>query len=898
MFKKIWATLLYVIVKGVVGIRYRIRVRGIEKLSPKVLHKPGGILFLPNHPAEIDPLIIILALWRFRPRPIVVEHFFYLAVAHYFMKVVKALPLPDLNGMANKWKQKKIEKLFAYVAEELKQGSNFLIYPAGKLKLSGAEIIGGASFVHNLLRECPQVNVVLIRTAGLWGSRFSRALTGMTPDFLKMVWQGIKIVLQNGIFLTPHRDITIELEPLPGDFPYEGTRLEVNQYLEKWYNIHGPEPVKLVSDYFWKKHYPTVLTVQEAKGGEEEVKIPAHIEEAVIAKVCDLTKRQAKEIRQTDHLSRDLGLDSLDVAQLYVFLDEQYEIEELTPGQLQTVGDVLKAASGPKQKPGLQREEKSVKPTWPIEQSRPAVLPPQGKTIQEAFLKICDRMDGYAACADAVLGVMTYRRFKLVVLILSRKIKKLDGESIGILLPSSSTAYLLVFATLLAKKVPVMLNWTVGVRSLDHCVKLTDLKVVLSSRRFLNNLANSDLGIVDDLLLLLEDLKEEITLTDRLWGLYGLLKDSQTLLKDLKLTNIDPNAPAVILFTSGTESLPKGVPLSHYNLLANQTAGINCIDFQIKDVFYAVLPPFHSFGFSVTGTLPLLAGVRVYYAPDPNDGHGMARDIATWKTTLFCCAPTFIKNLFRVASTQQLDSLRYILAGAEKTPEELFEFFEKLGENKELLEGYGITECGPIVSLVRPRKPRRGVGLPVPGVELCIIDPETREVLSRGKEGEICICGPNIFAGYLGEQKSPFIEIEGKKWYRSGDRGSLDEEGCLILSGRIKRFVKIGGEMVSLGGLEEEILRLAHDLKWPLSKEVEGPPLAVGVIEKESQKPEIVLFTTFEISKDEVNAALRNCGYGRIVKISQVRKVDQIPITGTGKTHYHALDEMSNRPFA
>jgi long-chain-fatty-acid--[acyl-carrier-protein] ligase len=290
--------------------------------------------------------------------------------------------------------------------------------------------------------------------------------------------------------------------------------------------------------------------------------------------------------------------------------------------------------------------------------------------------------------------------------------------------------------------------------------------------------------------------------------------------------------------------------------------------------------------------LPILSGMRSYFAPDPNDHHGMARDIATWHATLFCCAPTFIKGLFHAASHQQLDSLRYIVSGAEKAPRELFDYVEKLGGDRHLIEGYGITECGPVVTITRLGAPRNGVGLPLPGVDLCVIDSETHEVLPQGKEGEICIRGPNVFSGYLGTQRSPFITLEGKEWYRSGDRGLITESGTLALTGRIKRFVKVGGEMISLGGLEEELIRLAQEKKWPISEEIEGPPLAVGVTEYESGRPEIILFTTFEISKEEVNTALRECGYGRIVKIAAVRKLDQIPVTGTGKTHYRALDEL------
>lgn len=891
MIKNVWLWVLTWAVKGLFSIRYRIKVKGLDSLTPERLNKKGGILFLPNHPAEIDPIILVISLWKkFHLRPIIVEHFYYLPVGHYFVKLIGSLPLPDMNGAVNKWKQKKIEKLFAYVHEELEKGENFLIYPAGRLKVSGAEIVGGASFVPNLLKECPESNVVLIRTTGLWGSRFSRAITGKSPDFFKVFWEGFKIVLKNGIFLTPRRDVTIEIEPAPADFPITGTRLEINQYLEKWYNKNGPEPLKLVSDLFWKNSVPQAAPPKEAK--KEAVVVPPEIEKEVMAKIAEVCKRSPDQIKQNMHLSRDLGLDSLDVAQIYVFLDQRYDVEGLTPGLLQTVGDVLEAASGKKEASSIPSEEKIPKANWPAEHARLAVAPPAGKTIMEAFLNVCDRLDGHAATADATYGVMTYRRLKLAAVILSRKIRELDGKYIGVLLPSSTAAMIVVLAILLAKKTPVMLNWTVGVRALDHCARMTDLNHVLSSRRFLNNLNNGDLGKIDEQLILLEDFKEEISLGQKIAGFFDLLKDANTLLKNFDLKDVSEDESAVILFTSGTESLPKGVPLSHRNILSNQTASLSCTDFHLNDVMYSVLPPFHSFGFSATGLFPILTGMRVYFAPDPNHAHGMVNDIFNWKASIFCCAPTFIKGLFRVAKPKQLENLRYIVSGAEKTPDEFFEYVAKNLPKTELIEGYGVTECSPVVSICRPGTPRHGVGQPLPGVKLCVIDPETSEVLPQGKEGEVCISGPNVFQGYLGKQKSPFVTLQGEKWYRSGDRGIVDTDGALVLSGRLKRFVKIGGEMVSLGGLEEEILRIAAEKKWAGTSEKEGPPLAVAVHEVDGGKPQIVLFTTFDISKDDVNDAIRDCGYGKIVKIADVRKVEQIPLTGTGKVHYSALDEM------
>ena len=888
MLKRWWIGFLYLIARCVITLRYRIKVSGLEKLTPANLPKKGGIVFLPNHPAEVDPVILTMVLWKkYHTHPLVVETFYYLKGFHYLQKVIGAVPIPDFNGTVNKWKQKKITQALAFIADELQKGRNFLIYPSGRLKHGGEEVIGGASFVYNLLQQCPEANVVLIRTTGLWGSRFSRALTGATPDLLKVLWEGFKIVLKNLIFLTPRREVMIEIEPASPDLPISAPRLEFNKYLERWYNQRGPEPLTLVTDCFWKESFPKIEEQKKGAFDTEQWTIAPEKEQEILNKISQLSRRP--QVQRSQNLNRDLGMDSLDLAQLVTFVEQKYEIEDVSVDQLETVEDILKSvAQGESQK---KLEERRVfRKKWPDEKSRPPVIHPLGKTLHEAFLKNCDRMESFIACGDQSIGAVSYRRLKMMILIMSQKILQLEGQYIGILLPSSIMVYALVIATLMAKKVPVMLNFTLGARALNHCRKVVDLKSVISSRRFLDNMPGGDLDGIDDILLLLEDVRESISIWDKLRGVFGLVRNGDQILKDWDLAQISEDETAVLLFTSGTESLPKAVPLSHKNILSNQSAALDCFEVLPTDILYGILPPFHSFGFSVTGILPLLIGLKVYYAPDPTHSLAMLHDIDDWKITLFISAPTFIKGVFNLAKPDQLKSLRYVVGGAEKVPQELFEFMEKRGG--EMLEGYGITECSPIVTLTRPKKPRRGVGQPLPGIELCIVSPETCEVMLPGQEGEICIYGPNVFKGYIGTDKSPFIELDGRRWYLSGDRGHLEPDGSLMLSGRLKRFVKIGGEMVSLGGLEEELLKMAQEKKWIGTVKEDAPPLAVAVLEKNSEKPLMILFSTFDVSKDEINQALLDKGYSTLVKIADVRKVPQIPVTGAGKTHYHALDEM------
>jgi len=192
---------IFWIARAVASLRYRLHVTGLEHLTPETLARGGGTLFLPNHPAELDPCLLLLVLFpQFRPRPLVVSHFFYLKGVRFFMDLVHALPLPNMDTFASRWKIKQMDLLFTTVSSALKRGENFLIYPAGKLKMGEAERVGGSSFVHSLLKECPSANVVVVRTTGLWGSRFSRALTGEVPNFGKTLWEGFKIICKNGFF--------------------------------------------------------------------------------------------------------------------------------------------------------------------------------------------------------------------------------------------------------------------------------------------------------------------------------------------------------------------------------------------------------------------------------------------------------------------------------------------------------------------------------------------------------------------------------------------------------------------------------------------------------------------------------------------------------------------------
>lgn len=883
----------------IIRIRYRISCKNLDLLINKYSDQKG-ILFLPNHPAEIDSVILMSRIWPcFKPKPLVVEHFFYQKNLNFFMKLVDAIPIPNFENSANSWKIKKGEMAVSQVVQELKEGKNFLIYPTGHLKRNGRDVLAGSSIVSRLLQEVPETKVVLIRISGLWGSSFSKALTGKVPHFWDGVFNQIKTILKNGIFFVPKRQIDIEFLPFPEDFPYHKSKIELNDYMERWFNQYvdeqgnkvDREPLRLVSFSRWKTELPEVEYKEEL---QLRNKGTLHISEEerlkVYEQISELSNTPIAEIREDMDLSKDLGLDSLDAATLYAFLDQSYKINLVDLSALKTVYDVLEliAADRPAQEPI--HEPIELKP-WPTEAKRSRVLMPEGQTIQEVFLASVERLKDFMACSDQRKDAMSYKEFKKIALILATRFSSYPGKYIGILLPACISVYIVVFALLLVGKIPVMLNWTAGVRTLNFATLLLDLDVVISSRQFLDQVQTLTLGSIDEKLVLLEDIKDSLKWREKLRGLYLSTLQSQSLRNKMKINEVKEDDTAIILFTSGTETLPKAVPLSHKNILSNQRAALDFLDLHPEDILFGVLPPFHSFGFSLAGILPILCGIRVYYSPDPNDSRRIAYEIETKEITLLCMAPSFYKNLFKVATKEQLRTVRWFISGAEKAPEDLFEYVKKLGKNKRVVEGYGITECSPIVTVCHPDKPPIGVGQPLHNVELCSLHPETHERLPQGEMGEICIYGPNVFAGYLGKKPiDSFVQLDKKIWYRSGDMGYINEDGYLILGGRLKRFIKIGGEMISLEAVEQELKKVATQKHWVSSVDDKAILALIG-FEKYEGKPYLVLFTTFTVSRDEINTVIRDSGFGRIVKIAEVQTLPEIPLTGTGKVHYRVLEE-------
>jgi long-chain-fatty-acid--[acyl-carrier-protein] ligase len=509
---------------------------------------------------------------------------------------------------------------------------------------------------------------------------------------------------------------------------------------------------------------------------------------------------------------------------------------------------------------------------------RPAV--PDGDTIPEVFLKQAASGPSRPSLADQSGGVRRYRDIVLGILALKPEIEKLEGDYLGLMFPASAGVGVLYLATLFAGKTPVMLNWTVGERNLAHALDLLGIRHVLTADALLRKLKEQGVALeaVADRFLTVETLAPRISKMAKLSALL------QSRLSWRALRRAKVPATAVVLFTSGSESLPKAVPLTHGNLLGNLRDVMSVVSLTPAERLLAFLPPFHSFGLTGNLLLPLLSGVPAAFHPNPTEGAALAKMAEAYRASILMGTPTFLKGIVAAADDAQLAPLRLVVTGAEKCPDALYETLARRKPGLVVIEGYGITECSPFVSVNRVESPRPGtVGKLLPGVEGVIREVEGGGRAAEGKPGMLLVRGKSIFGGYLNfEGPSPFETFEGKTWYRTGDLLRMEPDGSLVFAGRLKRFVKIGGEMVSLPAIEDVLMARFQD---PDAKE---PELAVESAGSE-EAPELSLFTTQELTREAANAAIREAGLSPIHHVRKVVRVEKIPLLGTGKTDYRAL---------
>ncbi|MEC7838776.1 MAG: AMP-binding protein [Chlamydiota bacterium] len=901
--KKIICKLIVLGFRTAFWFRYRIKVKGLDKLNKRSLPKKGGVLFLPNHPTVfLDPTMVAITAWnKFPIRPLITDEFYYMPGVHWLMSFINALPIPNFDVTSNSLKKKKSEDVIHLVVDDLENGDNFLLYPAGRTKQTGKEVVGGTSATHRIIQGAPDANIVLVRTKGLWGSSFSRAIVGEAPSLSKTLLDNLLHTLKNLIFFNPRREVTIEFELAPKDFPYSSTKREMNKWLEDWFNrpdgltkqegSHPGDSLVLVSYSRWSHQVPVPFA---GKSSDDDLvdmsKVSIDTKNKIIDEIAKISEVPKDDIKVEDSFNSDLGMDSLDVSEVASYIQHNFSVKSVPVTELTTIKKALGIASKQIEcKPVVPRKAKVDFEAWTKPSPRIRKSLADGATIPEVFLNNSARMGNLSACGDEIAGVLSYKDLRLRIILLAEYIRRLPGKYVGILLPSSVAAYAVILGCQLAGKVPMLINWTMGSRHLEAVKMLSNVEVILSSWAFIDRLDDVNLTPIENELVMLEDVRREFKIKDKLKAFIRSKKSTSSILNTFGIDTLTKDDQAVLLFTSGTESLPKGVPLTHNNVLSNLRQAFKSIDLYSDDIMFGILPPFHAFGFTISGFLGLLSGIKTVYSADPTDGSKLAEIVKNWSVTIMCGAPTFLKSMLRSGSSEHFKTLRLCVTGAEKAPPELFQIAAQMKCEHSIYEGYGITECAPVLTINRPGMHPGGVGQPLDGVDLMVVNPDTLEPLGDMQRGLVLAKGDNIFDGYINaDVSSPFVTIDGDKWFKTGDLGHLDDHNRLIISGRQKRFVKMGGEMISLTAIEEALLQQAEKRGWKVAED--GPTLAICAKEEAGTKTKISLFTIFDTNVGEVNNALRDAGFSNLVRVSSVKKLEAIPIMGSGKVFYRELE--------
>ncbi|MER8639003.1 acyl-[ACP]--phospholipid O-acyltransferase [Mesorhizobium sp. M1365] len=496
------------------------------------------------------------------------------------------------------------------------------------------------------------------------------------------------------------------------------------------------------------------------------------------------------------------------------------------------------------------------------------------KTVLEKIIQTAsERGMKQLAVQDPVTGSLSYGKLLTAAAVLGEKFKNLYAgqQTLGIMLPNANGACATLLGVMSAGKVPAMMNFTAGAANILSACKAAEVRTVLTSRAFVEQ---AKLGaVVEELgrsvdIVWLDDLRATIGLKDKLLGL---------LRKNAPRVARKPGQPAVILFTSGSEGTPKGVVLTHRNILANAAQAASRIDFHSGDKVFNVLPIFHSFGMTAGTVLPLISGVPVYFYPSPLHYRIVPELVYASNATIIFGTDTFLSGYARTAHPYDFRSVRYCFAGAEPVKASTrATYMEKFGLR--ILEGYGVTETAPVISINTPMYNRSGsVGKIMPGMEYRL-DP----VPGVEDGGRLFVRGPNVMAGYLRTEKPGVLEPLEDGWHDTGDVVAVDDVGFITIRGRAKRFAKIGGEMVSLAAVEA----LAGEL-W------KGSLSAVAAVPDARKGEKLVLITeAVNATRAEFLAFARANGAMDLMVPAEVRVVAKVPVLGSGKLDFSAVTKM------
>lgn len=454
-----------------------------------------------------------------------------------------------------------------------------------------------------------------------------------------------------------------------------------------------------------------------------------------------------------------------------------------------------------------------------------------------------------------------------------------EYEHVGVLMPNMAATVGLMIGLSAWRRVPCLLNYTAGTEGMQSACRTARVRTVITSREFLTkaNLVEQAQGLKDINLVHLEDLRPRFSLADKLWLMgFALWLPKQA------VPPSDAEDPAVVLFTSGSEGKPKGVVLSHRALLANVRQILAIIGVGPADKVFNCLPIFHSFGLTAGTLLPLLSGAKLMLYTSPLHYKLIPEVVRDKGCTVMFGTGTFLNHYARNAKPADFRAMKWVVAGAEKLADPVRQLWrEKFGID--ILEGYGATETAPVLSVNLPGDNRHGtVGRLLPGVEAQVLP-----VPGIVHGGELHVRGPNLMSGYYRHDSPGVLEppnsAAGQGWYNTGDVVDLDPDGFVRIQGRLKRFAKVAGEMVSLEMVEA------------IAREVSAEAMHAATSVTDLGRGEaIVLFTTdSDLTREQLTAAARGLGYPEIAVPRKIRVVDTLPLLGTGKVDYVRLREAA-----
>ena len=499
-------------------------------------------------------------------------------------------------------------------------------------------------------------------------------------------------------------------------------------------------------------------------------------------------------------------------------------------------------------------------------------------TLFQAFLNAMAIYGRKTALVEDMKQVEeTYGALLKKSLALGRLAKKVSAprENIGVLMPNVTNTICLIFGLNAFARVPAMLNYTAGSAGIQSACEVAAIKTIISSREFIKvaKLEEVVAGLQQVNIVYLEDLRAKFNWNDKAW-----LMGFAYWLPKLAMTKSHPSDPAVVLFTSGSEGKPKGVVHSHSSILANIAQIKSVIDFSIADKFMMVLPLFHAFGFTCGAIMPLVTGTRLFVYPSPLHYRVIPEVIYDRGCTVLFGTSTFLANYAKFANPYDFYKLRYVVAGAEKLNDEVRKTWaDKFGIR--ILEGYGATECAPVLAVNTPMANKIGsVGTLMPGLL-----PKLEAVPGIENGGLLSVNGPNVMLGYYLHDAPGRIQAPPQNWYNTGDIVEIDSDGFVFIKGRVKRFAKIAGEMVSLEIVEN------------IANHASPEHQHASTTQADTQRGEnVILYTTdSNLNREMLGKSAKELGSPELAIARKIIVVEELPLLGTGKTDYVSLKKMA-----